>query len=167
MVAQKRSDNKLDKNKNYSARSSTNMALTTRLFGVLLTVFILILTVKSELLHYKIITMQLVLAIPITFISMVINSKIHNEKSFLKYRTLNIITASFSISLILNSLGLLVTRYVSAYAGILFFIVLIISYALFFIIDMKDRKVYNELIIILMLLIFGLLPSLIPSIGFI
>jgi hypothetical protein len=161
MVEKKKSD------KNYSARSSTNMALTTRLFGVLLTVFVLILTVKSELLQYKIITLQLVLAIPITFISMVINSKIHNEKSFFKYRTLNIITASFSISLILNSLGLLVTRYVSITAGILFFVVLIIAYGLFFIIDMKDRKVFNELIIILMLLIFGLLPSLVPSIGFV
>jgi hypothetical protein len=161
MVEKKKSD------KNYSARSSTNMALTTRLFGVLLTVFILILTVKSELLQYKIITLQLVLAIPITFISMVINSKIHNEKSFFKYRTLNIITASFSISLILNALGLLITKYVSVYAGILFFIVLIIAYGLFFIIDYKDRKVFNEMIIIIMLFIFGLLPSLVPSIGFI
>lgn len=153
----------LKKTKNYSARSATNLTLVTRLFSALLTVFILILTVKSELLKYDLISLQLVLAIPITFISMVVSARIHDKESFERYKILNLVIASVSISLVLNSLGLLITKYVSMYAGLLFFMILVLAYTSFFIIDSKFRKVYHELIILSMITLLGLLPSILMS----
>lgn len=147
------------KEKNISARSAMQVALITRLLGITVTVFILILTVKSELLNYRIITWQLVLAIPLLFVAMISNSKIISRATFKEYRTFNLMVNSVSIALILNTFGLLVSKYVSAVIGTAFFLVFLGCYSYFLIKDWKTGKIYNELLIMLLLLLFGFLPS--------
>ncbi len=135
------------------------VALITRLLGITITVFILILTVKSELLNYRIITWQLVLAIPLLFAALVSNSKITSRAAFKEHLAFNLLVNSVSVALIFNTFGLLVSKYVSAVIGTAFFLVFLGCYGYFLLKDWKTGKIYNELIIILLLLLFGFLPS--------
>jgi len=146
--------------KNFAGRSSMHVSFATRLLGMTITLFILLLTVKAELLEYAPIAWQLSLAIPLLFASLIVNTKIICEETFNKYRTFNLIITSFSTALIANTIGLLISKYVSHLIGVSYFALFIILYGYFFAKDFKAGKIYNETIIILMLLLFGLIPSL-------
>ena len=63
-----------------------NTTVVARLMGMTVTLFILILTIKSELLDYHTIAWQLVLAIPFLFAALVANSKITDEAKLNSHR---------------------------------------------------------------------------------
>ena len=144
---------------NFASRSSMKVAFTTRLLGMTITLFILILTVKAELLDYKSIAWQLCLAIPLLFASLVINSKIICEDSFNQYKRFNLLINSLSIALVANTLGLLVTKYVSFGLGITYFLLFIAIYCYLFIKDLRSVKYHSEMIVLILLIILGLIPA--------
>lgn len=146
--------------KNFAGRSSMHVATTTRILGMTITLFILILTIKAELLNYHYVAWQLSLVIPILFASMVSNSKIIDAKSFEKYRSFNLLVNSVSIALIANTIGLLITKYISIFIGIGYFLIFISVYVYFFAKDFKNKKFYNELIILILVFLFGVIPLL-------
>jgi hypothetical protein len=147
-------------NKNFAGRSSMQVATTTRLLGMTITLFILILTMKAELLEFHYVAWQLSLVIPILFASMVSNSKIIDQTSFDKYRNFNLVMNSVSIALIANTIGLLISKYVSVFIGMAYFILFMGVYLFFFCKDFKNKKFYNELIILILLFSFGIIPLL-------
>ncbi len=138
-----------------------NITIESRLLGMAITVFILLLTVKSELLEKQIIILQLALSMPLLLASMISNAKIVDSDSFKDYYLFNRITNSAGVALIFNTLGLLVIYYISKIAGIAFFMILLVSLCCLFYLDYNKRKIYNELLIILIVFCFGVLPAII------
>ena len=151
--------------KSVASRSAMNTTLMTRLLGMVVTLFILILTVKSELLNYRTITWQLALSIPILFGALVISTKITDETKLDNYREFNLIVNSFSIALVSNVIGLLVMKFVSVNIGFGYFLVFIGIYSYFLIKDWKSGKIYNELIVIIITILFGLIPTILNFLG--
>lgn len=137
-----------------------NMTLKTRLLSMAVTIFILVLTIKSELLEYQIISWQLVLSIPLLFAALVANSKITNEENFNKYKKFNLLTNSLAIALISNTVGLLITKYVSFLAGLAYFTAFILLYLYLLKIEWSSKKFINELIVIIATVALGLIPAL-------
>jgi hypothetical protein len=148
------------KEKNFAGRSSMHVSFATRLLGMTITLFILILTVKAELLEYTPIAWQLSLAIPLLIASLVVNTKIICQETFDKYKKFNLLVTSVSIALVANTIGLLISRYISHVIGISYFVLFIALYTYFLIKDLKSRKIYNETIIILLIFLLGLLPTM-------
>jgi len=148
--------------KNFASRSSMQVAFTTRLLGMTITLFMLILTIKAELLDYNYVAWQLSLAIPILFAALISNSKIIDEGSFEKYKTFNLIVNSLAISLVANTIGLLISKYISLYIGLSYFSIFLVIYGYFFIKDFESKKFYNEMIILALIVLLGIIPALRP-----
>ncbi len=151
----------MKKVENFVGRSSLQVSFMTRILGMTITLFILILTVKSELLDYKTITWQLCLAIPLLFASLITNSKINSVHSFDEHRYFNLIVTSMATALIINTIGLLITKYVDQIIGFSYFVLFLAVYSYFFIKDLKfgKGKVWNELMVLLLIILFGLVPA--------
>ena len=145
-------------------RSSMEVAISSRLLGVVITIFILILTIKSELLAYKIMAIQLVLAVPFVIGAMISSSKILTAQTLKRYVIVNRICSSAASAFIFNTIGLLISKYVSLMIGVLYFLVFILILIEFVFIDIDKSKLSNKLIheilIIILMIIFGLLPAL-------
>ena len=105
------------------------------------------------------ITWQLVLSIPLLFAALIANSKITDEGELNNYRYFNLFVNSASIALVSNTIGLLVTKYVSYSIGIAYFLFFLYFYFYFL---YKDRHggILNELIVIVLSLALGLIPAL-------
>jgi len=145
-------------------RSSMEVAISSRLLGIVITIFILILTIKSELLAYKIMAIQLVLAIPFVIGAMISSSKILTHQTLKRYVIINRICSSAASAFIFNTIGLLISKYVSLTIGVLYFIVFILILLEFIFIDLDKsdikNKLIHEILIILLMIFFGLLPTL-------
>lgn len=144
---------------NFASRSSMKVAFTTRLLGMTITLFILILTVKAELLECISISWQLSLVIPLLFASLVINSKIISEESFYQYKKFNMLINSISIAFVANTIGLLITKYVSFGLGITYFLLFIGIYCYLFMKDLKAIKYHSEMIVLVLMILFGIVPA--------
>jgi len=148
------------KKENINKRSPMNVSIASRLLGVSITVFVLLLTLKSELLEKDIIILQLALSMPLLLASMISNAKIVDTDSFKDYYLFNRLTNSAGIALIFNTIGLLVASHISKIIGIVFFILLLILLSGLLYLDLNKRKIYNELMMILIVLVLGLLPAI-------
>ena len=146
---------------NLKKRSPMNISIASRLLNVSITIFVLILTIKSGLLEKEIIVLQLVLSVPFLLISMITNAKIVDRGSLKDYYLLNRITNSIGISLMINGVGLLVANYTARYIGVVFFAVTIFLLSLLLYLDFNKRKLYNEILMIALIFFLGLLPVLI------
>ena len=145
-------------------RSSMEVTIGSRLLGVTVTIFILILTIKSELLSYTIMTAQLVLAIPFIIGGMILNSKILTSQTLKRYVVMNRMFSSAASAFIFNTIGLLISKYASFVLGIIYFITFItVLLALVFIdIDKSEfkNKLIHEILMIVLMISLGLLPAL-------
>lgn len=148
------------KKENINKRSPMNVSIASRLLGVSITIFVLLLTLKSELLEKDIIILQLALSMPLLLASMISNAKIVDLDSFKDYYLFNRLANSAGISLIFNTVGLLVTNYISKIIGICFFILLLALLSCLLYLDFNKRKIYNELLMIMVVLFLGLLPAI-------
>jgi hypothetical protein len=135
------------------------VSIDSRLLGVAITVFILILTIKSQILEHNWITLQLVLSIPLLIGAMMSNARMVDIESFKEYYVLNRVSNSLGSALVFNSLGLLIASFVSLTAGISYFIILGLILAAMMI-KFNKRKIYNELLMLIAIIIGGLLPAL-------
>lgn len=149
------------KKENINKRSPMNVSIESRLLGVSITIFVLLLTLKSELLEKDIIILQLALSMPLLLASMISNAKIVDKDSFKDYYLFNRLTNSAGNALVFNTVGLLVANYISKIIGIVFFILLLVLLGCLLYLDFNKRKVYNELMMIFIVLILGLLPAII------
>ncbi|MGV8151757.1 MAG: hypothetical protein ACP5OG_01625 [Candidatus Nanoarchaeia archaeon] len=149
------------KEKNIKERSPMNVSIESRLVGISITVFILILTLKSELLEKQIIIFQLVLSLPFLLAAMISNAKIVDSDSLKHYYIFNRITNSIGIALIFNTIGLLTRHYISKIVAISFFALLVILLSCLLYLDFNKRKMYNEFLMIVIVIILGLMPSII------
>jgi len=152
-----------DETKIIIGKSSMYVVIAERLLAITLTLFVLILTIKSELLFSKLISYQLVLAIPFFMLSMISQAKMIDLETTRKYYTFNKITSGMSIAFFYNALGLLISKYVFSLLGVLFFMVYLIGVLFFIYIDAGEKdikKFYRDLIIIALIILGGLLPAL-------
>ena len=151
----------MKKEESFISRSSLQVSFMTRILGLTITLFVLLLTVKSELLDYKIITWQLSLAIPLLFASLITSSKISSIQSFEEHKYFNLIVSSTATALIINTIGLLITKYVDQTIGFSYFILFLGVYSYFLIKDLKlgKDKIRNELIVILLIILLGIIPA--------
>lgn len=141
-------------------RSPMYMTLDSRLLGLAVTIFVLILTLKSDLLSITIITTQLVLSIPFFVASMLSNAKITSKETLHKFYLFNRATTAIASALLFNTLGLIISQYVSHIIGLIFFTVLLVILAVLVIMDYSETKVSTEGISFVFVVIFGLLPAL-------
>lgn len=148
----------------FERRSSMEVTIGSRLLGVAITIFILILTIKFELLEYTIMTAQLIMSLPFLMAAMISNSKIVNQRTLGSYRILNRITSAIASAFLFNTLGLMVAKYISFTIGILFFAVFIILLITLIFIDLDKTTVQNklmsEVLMITLMIVLGLLPAL-------
>jgi len=154
----------INQNKPVGRRSSMEVTIGSRLLGVAITIFVLILTIKSELLSYTIMAAQLVLAVPFLMAAMISNSKIVDDNTLKRYLIVNRITSAIASAFLFNTIGLLVARYVSLIIGIIFFSAFIVLLLILVFIDLDKstlkNKMMNEILIIILMLVLGLLPAL-------
>lgn len=152
------------KSANVERRSNMEVAIDSRLLGVAITIFILILTIKSDLLSYSIMTAQLILSLPFLMAAMISNSKIVNKHTLKSYHVINRITSSIAIAFLFNTLGLLVARYISFRIGVFFFMIFIVLLFALMFIDLEKstmvNKLMTEVLMIVLMVLFGLLPAL-------
>ena len=152
------------KTESFERRSSMEVTIGSRLLGVAITIFILIVTIKSELLAYTVMTAQLILALPFLMAAMISNSKIVNQKTLGSYRILNRVTSAIASAFLFNTLGLMVAKYVSFVIGILFFVIFILLLIVLIFIDLDktttQNKLISEVLMIVLMITLGLLPAL-------
>ena len=152
------------KTESFEKRSSMEVTIGSRLLGVAITIFILIVTIKFELLAYTIMTAQLIMSLPFLMAAMISNSKIVNQKTLSSYRVLNRITSAIASAFLFNTLGLMVAKYVSFAIGILFFLVFILLLIILIFIDLDkttiENKIMSEVLMIILMIALGLLPAL-------
>lgn len=146
--------------KEVGKRSSMYVAICSRLLGIVITIFILILNLKSELLSNPYVTFQLILSIPLLMGSMLSQTKITNEDKLKKYYILNRVTTALAYGFLFNAIGLLVSIYVSLLAGVLFFVSIILIFLIMMTLDCDKKKIFNEGLSILVFAFLGLLPAL-------
>ena len=152
------------KHKPVGRRSSMEIAIDSRLLGVIITIFILILTIKSEVLNYTIMTAQLILAIPFLLGAMISNSRIVDGQTLKRYHIVNRVTSAIAFALIFNTIGLLISKYVSLALGMLFFLGVIVVMTVLIFIDLdksawKNKLLYEILMMVLMVAL-GIIPAL-------
>ena len=144
-------------------RSPLYVSVDARFLGITITVFILVLTVKSELLSSWLIATQLILAIPLWIAALASQSKIVDSQSLKKYYTFTKFSSSIGLAFIYNVIGLLTVRYVFVSTGLIFFSLFLIyqiySMAHHIRIGKKDRT-FRDVLLMLILIFGGILPAL-------
>lgn len=135
------------------------VSIDSRLVGVAITIFILILTIKSEILQDRVIVMQLIMAIPLLMGAMISNARIVDEDSFRQYYLFSRISNSIGTAFIYNTFGLLVTKYVFPMAGLIYFLLLSAVLLLLMMTQFNHRKLYNEVVMLIVVFILGILPA--------
>jgi len=152
------------KTESFERRSSMEVTIGSRLLGVAITIFILIVTIKFELLAYTIMTAQLIMSLPFLMAAMISNSKIVNQKTLGSYRILNRTTSAIASAFLFNTLGLMVAKYISFWIGILFFVIFIILLTILIFIDLDkttiENKLVSEVLMIAIMIFLGLIPAL-------
>jgi len=145
-------------------RSNMEVAIDSRLLGVAITIFILILTIKFELLSYTIMTAQLIMALPFLMAAMMSNSKIVNPRTLKSYHVINRTTSAIAFAFLFNTLGLMVAKYISFTIGIIFFVIFIVLLVALIFIDLDKSTIKNklmtEILMIALMISLGLLPAL-------
>ena|SRR3989344_2701645 len=144
-------------------RSPMYVSISSRLLGVVVTIFILILTIKSELLSSWLITAQLILSIPFLMGEMLSRVKITDIENVKKYHPLNKFFQAIAFGFVFNTIGLLISKYVSFLAGIIYFIAFIIVLLLFIFVNFRNTSPFErmmEILMIAIMIILGFLPAI-------
>jgi hypothetical protein len=141
-------------------RSPMYVSIDSRLLGLAITIFILILTIKSEILEDQITIIQLVMAIPLLLGAMISNARIVDMDSFKQYYLFNRMSNAVGTAFVYNTIGLLIGKYVSFSAGLIYFILLSAVLMLLMMTKFNERKLYNEVTMIVIVAVLGFLPLL-------
>ena len=143
-------------------RSPQYVNANSRFLGITVTIFILILTVKSELLSSWIIASQLVLAIPFSIATLAAQAKIVDLQSLRKYYPLTKTASGIAMAFLYNVIGLLTVRYIFLSIGLIFFSLFIIFelktlYGHF--VSKEKDKILRDLFMLAILICGGVLPA--------
>ena len=149
-----------------SAKASTRIALNRSLLAIIIGVFFLIINLREELLFQKILTIQLILAIPLFITSILSYSKMGYSNEIKKWNILGYITFIFAYAFLLNVIGILLGNIVGVTIALIFFAsswILALTYS--FVDISYDKSVIKERIIkdslfISIQIIFGVLVVL-------
>ncbi|GEM_PF-5052012 len=148
-------------------KSNDRILMNTSLIVVAFTAFALIVTLQSQIfVAHNILAMQLVLAIPLLLTSTMANSKLAYTKHETHWETLAWATFIFGYGFLLNVLGILIALLIGLFPASLFFLVTIILTFLYSAVEISynrnalSRRLTRDLIFILVLFIFGILPIL-------
>jgi len=148
-------------------KSNDRILMNTSLIVVAFTAFALIVTLQSQIfVAHNILAMQLVLAIPLLLTSTMSNSKLAYTKHETHWETLAWATFIFGYGFLLNVLGILIALLIGLFPASLFFLVTIILTFLYSAVEISynrnvlSRRLTRDLIFILVLFIFGILPIL-------
>jgi len=104
-----------------SAKASTRIALNRSLLAIIISVFFLIINLREEILFQKILTVQLVLAIPLFITSILSYSKIGYRNEIKRWNILGYITFIFAYAFMLNVIGILLGDIVGVAIALTFF----------------------------------------------
>jgi len=103
-------------------KASSRIALDRSLLAVVIGVFFLTINLKEELLFQKILSLQLILAIPLFITSILAYSKVGYRKKIERWNMLGWITFIFGYAFLLNVIGILIGEVTGIMMAILFFI---------------------------------------------
>ncbi|MCK4635023.1 MAG: hypothetical protein KAT37_04065 [Candidatus Aenigmarchaeota archaeon] len=144
-------------------KATSRIAMNSRLIAVITAVFFLIINLKIEILTQNgLLALQLVLAIPFLFTSTLAYSKLGYRKETKRWNTLGWITFIIGYAFMLNTIGVLVGRYVDVLFGVLFFLANWILTIIYSLIDISyEKSVIKERLVkdsffILIQIFFGL-----------
>ena len=122
-------------------KATSRIAMNSRLIAVITAVFFLIINLKIEILTQNgLLALQLVLAIPFLFTSTLAYSKLGYRKETKRWNTLGWITFIIGYAFMLNTIGILVGRYVDVLFGVLFFLANWILTIIYSLIDISYEK---------------------------
>lgn len=153
----------IEENEKIVGKSQMYVVIVAGFLGLVMTLFILILTIKIELIDSELISYQLVLSIPFFMLQLISQAKMVDISTIKQYYVFNRIVSGISFAFLYNSLGLLISKYVSSSLGVLFFMIYMMGICFFMHNDLKTkdiRKIYRDSIIMVLVLLLGLLPAL-------
>ena len=142
------------------ARSPLYVQLYASFIGIAITIFVLVLTIRSELFSSKILTYQLVLTIPFWIITLLTQVKIVHARGLKTYYLINKLVYGIAFAFLYNSLGLLITGYISLGLGLVWFSIYLIYSILSLVIDFRKNRLYGDLTSIIIIILLGILPAL-------
>lgn len=155
------------KNRNYYlAKSQSRIQLNIFLLTAAFTVFFFIISLKEELLFYKIFLIQLISSIPFLLTSTLSYAKVSYREKIKRWDRLGWISFIIGYAFLLNSIGILVGNIISLSISLIFFG---ISWALTIIYSLIDisyektvwkERVIKDSVFILLQIIFGVLVVL-------
>lgn len=144
-------------------RSPLYVTSDARFLGITITIFILILTVKSELLSSWLIATQLILSIPLWISALISQSKIVDSQSLSKYYTLSKFSSGIALAFIYNVIGLLTVKYIFVSTGLIFFALFAVYQlynTIYHIKIGKTSRTFRDILLLLILILGGVLPAL-------
>jgi hypothetical protein len=142
-------------------KSKNRITLNTSLLSIAVGIFFLTINLRSELLLIRGLVIQLVLAIPLLFTSILSYAKVGYRKKTRKWDTLGFLTFSFAYAFILNVIGILLANIVSLQISLIFFASSWILAIIYSIIDTSYKRrvikerIVKDLIFISIQLFFG------------
>ena len=148
-------------------KSNDRILMNTSLIVVAFTAFALIVTLQAQLLvaHY-VLTMQLVLAIPLLLTSTLANAKLAYTRHAGHWETLAWATFVFGYGFLLNVVGILIFLLIGLFPAALFFGVNIFLTLVYSAVEISynrkamARRLFKDLVFILILFVFGVVPLL-------
>ncbi len=154
---------KEDETEKILGKSSMYVSIATGYLGIIMTLFILILTINPELLDSKLISYQLVLSIPLSILHMVSRAKMIDFETTRDYYDFNKITSGLSFAFFYNALGLLISKNVEPLLATLFFIVYLLGVSFFIYTDLEKRNfkdLCKDILLMALIILGGVLPTL-------
>lgn len=135
--------------------------------GICFSLFTFIIAIRSEILQDNyFVALQLTLAIPLFLSSMFARIKLGYTKRYKMWDSFGFVTFLVGYSFLISTIGILLSSGVDILLGMIFFglnILVACIYSILEVIENKDKlksRMLKDLFFIIMLVIFGILPSL-------
>lgn len=147
-------------------KAAFRISINLTLLGIAFTLFGLTINLKPELLFNSIfLTYQLVLSIPFLISSILARTKMPYG-NFKKWDRFGFITFIIGYSALINSVGLILSNFVSNQVSIIFFLANVLLAVIYSIVQVSCerntlvQRIYQDLIFVILITLFGILPVL-------
>lgn len=122
------------------SKADSRITLNTTLLAISIGVFFLMINMNSNFLSQKILTTQLILSIPLLFISNLAYSKIGYRKQVKKWNIFGWITFIIGFGFILNVIGIISKEIIGITISIMFFVICWVLIFIYSFIDISYDK---------------------------
>ena len=148
-------------------KEDNRIRINVTLLGICFTLFTFLIAFNPDLLkNNTFLTLQLVCAIPLFMTSLLARTKASYNLGNKTWKNLGFATYLLGYAFLINVVGIFLISFVSALAGMVFFIVNILSALIYSAVEVAydkgelKERVVKDLVFILILVLLGILPAL-------